>query len=42
MPPNKKNIDVLNSTNMSDIKLDFFIRWLVIIKALQRLYIKPL
>jgi hypothetical protein len=38
-----KNIcDVLNLINMSDIELDFFIRWRVIIKTLQRLYIKPL
>jgi hypothetical protein len=38
-----KNIyDVLTAANISDITLDFFIRWRVIIGALQRLYIKPL
>ena len=33
---------MLNPTNMSNIKSDFFSRWYVIIGALQILYIKPL
>ncbi len=38
-----KNIcDMLNLTNMSVIKSCYFIRWRIIIRALQRLYIKPL
>lgn len=34
--------DVLNPTNILNIESYFFIKWCVIIKTLQKLYIKPL